>query len=87
MNLPLNQQKSTSSVVEFSTVETMPLFDVFFGGGGGGGRGYIASLFLISNCMQLYNSGDCRGKSVPPCEVRFDTVKVKLMLFNIVEKR
>ena len=35
LNLPLNQQKSTSSVLDFSTVETMPLFDVFF-------RGYIA---------------------------------------------
>ena len=39
LNLPLNQQKSTSSVLEFSTVETMPLFDVFC-------RGYIAEVEL-----------------------------------------
>ena len=37
LNLPLNQQKSTGSVLEFSTVDTMPLFDVFF-------RGYIAEV-------------------------------------------
>ena len=37
LNLPLNQQKSTSSVLELSTVETTPLFDVFF-------RGYIAEV-------------------------------------------
>ena len=30
LNLPLNLQKSTSSVLEFSAVETTPLFDVFF---------------------------------------------------------
>ena len=34
LNLPLNQQKSTSSILGSSTVETTPLFDVFF-------RGYI----------------------------------------------
>ena len=32
LNLPMNLQKSKSSVLEFSTVETTPLFDVFFGG-------------------------------------------------------
>ena len=37
LNLPLNLQKSTSSVLEFFTDETMPLFDVFF-------RGYIAGV-------------------------------------------
>ena len=39
LNLPvsLNQQKSTSNVLEFSTVETMALFDVFF-------RRYIADV-------------------------------------------
>ena len=37
LNLPLNQQKSSSSVLEFSTVDTVPLFDVFF-------RGYIAEV-------------------------------------------
>ena len=35
MNLGLNLQNSTSSILEFSTVETTPLFDVFF-------RRYIA---------------------------------------------
>ena len=34
LSLPLNQQKSASSILEFSTVETMPLFDVFFKGYG-----------------------------------------------------
>ena len=37
LNLPLNQQKSTSSVLEFSTVKTTLLFDVFF-------MGYIAEV-------------------------------------------
>ena len=37
LSLPLYQQKSTSSVLEFSTVDTMPLFVVFF-------RGYIAEV-------------------------------------------
>ena len=37
LNLPLNLQKSTSSVLEFSAVETTPLFDVFF-------REYIAEV-------------------------------------------
>ena len=32
LNLPLNIQKSTSSILEFSTVETTPLFDIFFRG-------------------------------------------------------
>ena len=37
LNLPLNQQNIQSSVLEFSTVETTPLFDVFF-------RWYIAEV-------------------------------------------
>ena len=37
LNLPLNKKKSTSSFLEFSTVESVPLFDVFF-------RGYIAEV-------------------------------------------
>ena len=37
LNLSLNLQKSVSSILEFSTVETTPLFDVFF-------RGYIAKV-------------------------------------------
>ena len=40
LNVPL---KSTLSVLEFSTVETTPLFDGFFGGGGGGGGKYSQS--------------------------------------------
>ena len=34
LNLPLNQQKSASSVLEFSTLETTPLFDVYSRSGG-----------------------------------------------------
>ena len=30
LNLPLNLQKSIRIVLEFSSVETTPLFDVFF---------------------------------------------------------
>ena len=37
LNLSLSQQKSTSSVLEFSRIETTPLFDVSF-------RGYIAEV-------------------------------------------
>ena len=37
--------------------------------------------------MQLKNSGDCREKSSQPFEVRLGTVKGKLMLFNIIEKK
>ena len=32
------------------------------------------------------NSGDCREKSSPPFEVRFGTVKGKLMLFGIISQ-
>ena len=42
------------------------------------------NLFLISNCMQLQNSSDCRERSCPMFEVRFGTVRRKLMLFNII---
>ena len=44
----------------------------------------------IFSDFKLYaavNSGDCREKSVPPFEVRFGTVKGKLMLFDIIEKK
>ena len=37
LNLPLNQQKSTSSVLEFFTVEISPLLNVLF-------RGFIAKV-------------------------------------------
>ena len=37
--------------------------------------------------MQLYKSGDCREKSIPPFEAQFSTVEGKLMLFNIIEKK
>ena len=33
------------------------------------------------------DSGDGREKSIPPFEVRFGTVKGKLMLFNIIDKK
>ena len=35
--------------------------------------------------MQLQKSGDCRGKSSPPFEVRFGTIKGNVMLLNIIE--
>ena len=38
LNLPLNKQKSTSSVLEFCTIDTMPLFDVLYS------SGYIAEV-------------------------------------------
>ena len=40
LNLPLNLQKSTSNILEFSTVETKPLFDVLF-------KGYITKFLAM----------------------------------------
>ena len=46
LNLLLNQQKSTSSILEFSVVETTPLFDAFF-------RGHIAKVERLGPLVKL----------------------------------
>ena len=37
--------------------------------------------------MQLYNSRDGREKSSPRFEIRLGTIKGRLMLFNIIQKK